>query len=60
MLRIWVPADPAAPPSLRGVAQHVASGRSVVFSATDQLLAFLLARVADAAETAALEGADDA
>ena len=58
MVRVWVPSDAPVTPVLRGVVQHVASGRSSVFGATDQLLAFLRTCVADAAATG--EGDPDA
>jgi len=58
VVRVWVPGDGPVTPVLRGVVQHVSSGRSVVFGATDQLLAFLRTCVADAAATG--EGDPDA
>ena len=48
MVRLWVP-DGTGAPALRGLVEHVASGQSAVFQASDGLLAFLRARVADAA-----------
>ena len=48
VVRRWVP-DGTGAPALRGLVEHVASGRSTVFQASDGLLAFLSARVADAA-----------
>ena len=43
VIRLWSPADPAAPPddAPHGVIQHVGTGRSSAFRDGDELLALL-------------------
>ena len=47
VVRLWIPQEPSlrAPDSLRGIVEHVGSGRSGPFTDEDQLLAFLRERL---------------
>ena len=41
LVHVWIPADGAAPPSLRGVVRHVTSGVETPFRSDAEVLALL-------------------